>query len=85
MCEASALMILREHKYLRFACESTKCRSVQNAITVAFETGAERVFLFGHCAIAGTKRTCCKWSEQVVFAGFTFVTVDNVRTACASP
>jgi hypothetical protein len=55
MGEASALMILWEDEYLCFAGESAECRSVQNAIAVALETGAEWVFLFGYYTIAGTK------------------------------
>jgi hypothetical protein len=58
---------------------------MKNAIAIALETCAERVFLFGDYTIAGTKRTCGQWCEQFVFAGFALSAVNNVCAACTSP
>jgi hypothetical protein len=53
MSESSALMIIGEYKHLSFSGKSAKGRSVQDAVTVAFETRAVRVFLFCDCSVAG--------------------------------
>jgi hypothetical protein len=57
--ESSALMILREDKYLSLSSESAESGSMQDAIAVAFETGAIVVGLFGDCAVSCTKGPSC--------------------------
>jgi hypothetical protein len=38
--QSSALMVVGKDEYLSFACESTKCRRMQNAISISFKTGS---------------------------------------------
>jgi hypothetical protein len=52
-------MILGEDKHLSLSGESSKGRSMQDAVTVAFETGAVIVGLFDDCSVAGTKSARC--------------------------
>ncbi|CAB4769503.1 unannotated protein [freshwater metagenome] len=52
-------MILGEDKHLSLSGEPTKCGSVKNAVTVAFETGAVIVGLFDNGTVAGTKSARC--------------------------
>ena len=55
MGEASALVVFGEDKDLGFAGKTAKGGGVEDAISVAFKTGAEGIGLFGDCAVAGTK------------------------------
>jgi hypothetical protein len=52
-------MILGEDKHLSLSGESSKGRSMQDAVTVAFETGAVIVGLFDNGTVAGTKSARC--------------------------
>jgi hypothetical protein len=46
-------MIIGEHEHLRLAGQSSKRRSVQDAISVAFEAGAERTRFLVTLTVAG--------------------------------
>lgn len=71
--EARALVIIGKDEHLCLAGESTKGCRVENAVTVAFETRAEGVGLFGSRAGAGTDRAGGVRGEEIVLVVFAFV------------
>jgi hypothetical protein len=50
--ETSSLVVVWENKHLGFSSKASKRRCMQDAVTVAFETGAVRVFFFGDGSVA---------------------------------
>jgi hypothetical protein len=50
--ESCALMIIGEYKHLCFSGKSAKGGGMQDAVTVAFETGAVGVFFFCNRSVA---------------------------------
>lgn len=73
MREARALVVVGEHKNLRLARKSTESRRVQDAITVAFEAGTERIGFFVSCACTRADRACCVGGEEGVLMILAFV------------
>ena len=55
MCETRTLVIIGEYEYLSFARQSSKRRSMQNTVAIAFKTCAKWVGLFGNGPIASGK------------------------------
>jgi hypothetical protein len=47
MSQAGSLVVFREDKYLGFASESAKGRTMKNAVSVPFEAGSLGVWLLG--------------------------------------
>jgi hypothetical protein len=47
-------MIVWKNEYLGFSCKASKRRCMQDAVTVAFETGAEWVFFFRDGSVTWT-------------------------------
>jgi len=77
--EPRALMVVGEHEHLGLAGQTTKRRGVENAIAVAFETGAERVGVFVDGTLAGTDRPRGQTSHgpvELVFARGAFDETD---------
>ena len=65
--ETGALMVVGKDKNLRFAGEPTKRGGMQNAVTIAFETGTEWIGLFGCGARACPDGSRCAGGKEGVF------------------
>ena len=78
-------MVLWKHEDLGLAGESPKRRRVQDAITIALETGAVGVGFLFVGAVSGAKRAGGERCEVFVLVGFAGVARQHVETACAGP
>ena len=58
---------------------------MQDAVAIAFETGAKWVCFLGDSAITGTKGTCGKWSKSRFFTLFTLSTINDLSLTRARP
>jgi hypothetical protein len=54
-------MIIGENKHLSFSGKAAKGRCVQDAVTIAFETGAIRICFFGDCSVTRSGCVCSEW------------------------
>jgi hypothetical protein len=74
--QPGALMVCREDEHLRLTRKTAKrARAVQDAVTVAFETGAVGIGHFGDQTLAGARRPCGTGGKVLVlrcFARFAF-------------
>ena len=78
-------MILWENKNLCLTGEATKCRGMQNAIAITFETSTEGVRFFDSGTVTGTKRACGKRREVSFLGFFASGPIDEMRCTGASP
>ena len=81
--EASALVVVGKHKHLGFAGEAAKSIGVQDAVAVAFETGAKEVGRLGNGSHACPKRQRGKWAKELSFIFFSLFTCDHALRPCA--
>jgi hypothetical protein len=83
--EAGALMVFRKNEDLGLSCKAAKRTGVEDAITIAFEAGAERIGLFIDCAISRTERAGGKWRELLVLDGLATFAIDDLVRAGTGP
>lgn len=78
-------MVVGEHEHLGLASQSTKGCVVQDAVAVAFVTGAERVGFFGKYSLAGPRRLGGQWCQLGVLEFFAPATITGHGVASARP
>ena len=76
MGEPRALVVVGEHEHLRLARQAAEGSGVEDAIAVAFETGAPRIGLFLHRPVAGLGRASGQRGQGVVLGGFASAPVE---------
>jgi hypothetical protein len=62
------LVVLGKHEHLGFPGEATECRRMEDAVTIALETRAERVGFLRHGTAPGTDGPSRKRCEKFVVA-----------------
>lgn len=73
MGKSRSLMIFGKHEDLGLACQPAERRSMQNAVAVTLEAGAERVGLLLDGAVSRTERTRGERRKQGCFARFPLI------------
>ena len=79
------MLFRSKHEHLGLTRQTPKRRCVQDAITVALETGAVGVGFFFAGAVSGAERAGGEWCEVFVLVGFAGVAGQNVETARSGP
>ncbi len=75
--QASALVVVGEDEDLGLACQTPERRRMQDAVTVAFETGAELIgFLFDE-AVAAIVGAGCQERHRFVLRTFSSIAIDH--------